>query len=263
MKVLIFEVKPLFYSYKAPISYQVKVSNILLPPSALLGAIYKNYVKEILGSYSRDTLLNFLNSVEYAGFAVLPVDGGDFVSFRKFAVLLRHWRFEKGRKELTSDAMLREYVYVYGRLIGVIAYEGLDDEALTRAVESIVYLGNSESMVSVRVLELLHLTKNADSCHDGYMMQIVSESTDGLPHRGVVEQCGKIPRVPWGEREPIDVCYVWNPVEPIGRDLYRPIRYSAIGLQENVYRKTVCIESKTLNIRLVFTSVGFECLKKV
>jgi len=260
MKVLIFEVKPLFYSYKTPNVYQVKPSNMFLPPSVLIGAIYKNYVKEVLGSYSRDTLLKFLRLVEYTGFAVLPKDGEDFVSLKKFAVLLKHWRFED---KLRSDAMLREYVYIYAKLIGVIAYKELDDDALARAVESIVYLGNSESMVSVRLLESVVPTKDIEKCRDGYVMQIVSENIDDLPHRGIVELCGKVPKIPWGERRATDICYVWNPVEPVDEDVYRPIRYSNIEMQEDMHRKAVCIESKTLNTRLVFTSAGFECLKKV
>jgi len=264
MKVLLFEVKPLFYSYKAPIAYQVKASNMLIPPSALLGAVYRNYVMETLGSYSEGTLSEFLGSVKYAGFAVLPTDGGGLVSLRRFAVLLKHWRLEKDEEEPYPDAMLREYVYVYGRLVGAIAYSGLDDEALVRAVELIVYLGNSESMVSVRALEPGLSVKGADECGDGYVMQMVSDSVNSLPRRGVVEQCGRIPRVPWGGREPADVCYVWNPVEPAGRDLYRSIRYGNIKdeLREDPRRKFVCVESRVLGARLVFTPEGFECLKR-
>jgi len=263
MKVLLFEVKPLFYSYKAPIAYQVRASNMLPPPSALLGAVYRNYVSETSGSYSEGSLSEFLRSIAYAGFTVLPVNGGGFVSFRRFAVLLKHWRLERG-EDVRPDAMIREYVYVYGKLIGAIAYDGLNDEALARAVEDLEYLGNSESLVSVRVLESGFIAKGTEGCRDGYMMQIVSGSISNLPRCGVVEQCGRVPRAPWGDRETADVCYVWNPVEPIGKDLYRPIRYGNIEaeLQEDLHWKVVCVKSESLNTRFVFTSVGFECLKR-
>jgi len=267
VKVLLFEVKPLFYSYKAPIAYQVKASNMLIPPSTLLGAVYRNYVMETLGSYSEGSLSEFLRSVEYAGFAVLPADGGDLVSLRRFEVLLKHWRLERDEKEPRPDAMLREYVYVYGKLVGAIAYSGLDDEALVRAVEGIVYLGNSESMVSVRALESrLSIKGVAEECEDGYVMQMVSDSVNSLPRRGVVEQCGRVPRAPWDGREPADICYVWNPLEPAGKDLYRPIRFSGIRteLREDLRRKAVCVcvKSAALNAKFVFTSAGFECLKR-
>ncbi|ADM27731.1 CRISPR-associated protein Cas5 family [Ignisphaera aggregans DSM 17230] len=264
MKVLLFEVKSLFYSYKAPIAYQVKASNMLPPPSALLGAVYRNYVRETSSSYSKDSLSEFLRSVAYAGFAVLPVDDRGFVSFRKFVVLLKHWRLEKDEEEPRPDAMLREYVYMHGRLVGVIAYNGLNNETLTKVVETIEYLGNSESLIGIRALESGLSVKSAEECGDGYMTQMISSSVNNLPRHGVIEQCGRVPRSPWGGRETADVCYVWNPLEPAGKDLYRPIRFGDIRteLLEDLRKKVACVESVALNARLVFTSAGFECLKR-
>jgi len=267
VEAVLFEVKGFFYSYKVPLAYQVKASNLLVPPSALLGAIYKSYVREAGLEYTGETLFNFLKGVRYVGLAVLPEEGLGEVLVRRSELTRRLWRYERG-VEVRSDAMVREYVYLHGRATGVVFFEGPDrgfKGLLARALEGIEYLGDSESIVSVRVLDespQVLQVRNAPDCREGYMAQLVAENVDRLPKLGVIEQCGRVPRTPWGARQPGDICYVWQPLAPRTGDKYKPLRYSEIEREvgEDVVTSMWCVKSERVRAGLVFSTAGFECI---
>jgi len=268
VEALLFEVKTLFYSYKVPVAYQVKSSTLLIPPSALLGAIYRGYVREAGLSYTGETLSSFLVAVKYAGVAVLPEEGLGEVLVRKFEVTRRLWRYERDVKPVKLDAMVREYAGLRGRVVGVVAFEGLGGgfrHLLARALEGIEYLGDSESIAGVRVLDespQVFRLKEVPGCSDGFMAQLIAGNADRLPKLGVIEQCGRVPKTPWGPRHHEDVCYVWQPLAPRVRDRYRPLRYADVEREvgEDVVANMWCVESGRAGARLIFSTAGFECL---
>jgi len=267
VEAILFEVKGFFHSYKVPLAYQVKASNLLVPPSALLGAIYKSYVREAGLDYTRETLSNFLKEVKYVGLAVLPKEGLNEVLVRRSELTRRLWRYERD-VEIRSDAMVREYVYLHGQAIGVISFESPNTDfkvLLARALEGIEYLGDSESIVSVRVLDenpqMLRI-REAPDCREGYMAQLIADNVDKLPKLGVIEQCGRVPRTPWGARQPGDICYVWQPLAPRTGDRYKPLKYSEIEQEvgEDVVMNIWCVKSRRVSAQLVFSTAGSECL---
>lgn len=267
MEAILFEVKGFFYSYKVPLAYQVKASNLLVPPSALLGAIYKSYVRETGLNYTGETLSNFLKEVRYVGLAILPKEGLNEVLVRRSELTRRLWRYER-EVEIRSDAMVREYVYLHGQAMGVISFESPNrgfKVLLARALEGIEYLGDSESIVSVRVLDenpqVLRI-QEAPNCREGYMAQLIADNVDRLPKLGVIEQCGRVPRTPWGVRQPGDICYVWQPLAPRTGDRYKPLKYSEIEqeIEENTVAGMWCVKSGRVRAELVFSTAGFECL---
>lgn len=266
MKGIVFEIKPLFYSCKLPVAYQIKTSSILPPPSSLLGAIYKNYVKVLDLDYSKSSLVKFLSDVIYVGLTLLPPKADlDTVIIKKFSVLLKHHRIEKDPKSREKgrriDAMAREYVFTSGRMIGVLVAKNLDSP-LIEAVESMEYLGNSESIVSVKVLErdlpveMLDVNKVMDK---NVMLQIISSDIESLPVRGVIEQCGRIPSEPWSSREAKDFCYVWNPLEPFIVNRYKPLSYKDV-VSDRIQKNFMFLFSHSLGLQLIFSNHGFDCL---
>lgn len=276
MKGIVFEIKPLFYSYKTPIAYQIKSSNVLLSPSSLLGAVYKNFIKLLNLDYSNDTLKKFLNNTKYTGLTLISRDNTNLVSMVRFAVLLKHHRIERdekskkkseeglGGKTWRTDAMAKEYVFTNGRIVGAFVVNDID--VFVEAIESIEYLGNSESLVSVQILEAdlpIQVFKIGNSIanrtRDNVMLQMVSKSVDLLPSRGIIEQCGVLPEKPWGHRTGKDTCYVWNPLEPIERNRYRSLSYKDI-IDVNHNREFMSIYSSKLGLDLVFSIDGFDCL---
>lgn len=262
MKAIVFEIKPLFYSYKSPVSYQIKTSNILPPPSALLGAIYKSYVEVANLDFSQDTLIGFLRAVKFVGTTVVPKTSSRTHVIKKFSVLMKHHRLEydpKVKEGKREDAMVREFIFIEDGILGLIAFEdAMNHEILMRAVEGIEYLGNSESLVSVNVLDVVDVKEKGNN---GVMMQMVSSSVTSLPSIGIIEQCGKIPKRPWGSRESKDVCYVWNPLISLGRDRYRVVYLDEIANMIK-QRKSLFVHSDKLGEGLVFSPDDFECLYK-
>lgn len=262
MRAFVFEIRPLFLSHKSPTAYQVKTSNILPPPSTLLGAIYKNYVGLTNLDYSEGTLKGFLKAVKFAGMTVIPSSPSKDIVVKRSAVLLKHHRLERGARE-RGDAMAREFVFIDGRILGLVAVEGpVSQKAITEAVEGIEYIGNSESLVSVQMLDadakVLDAIDARRKGNGGIMMQMVSSDAKSLPSVGIIEQCGKVPERPWGARDSKDVCYVWNPLEPLGKDRYQVLRFS-----DRVYiaeRKFMLVHSDRLGEDLVLSPDGFESL---
>jgi len=264
VKALLFELKPLFLSYKTPISYQVKTSNLLPPPSALLGALFKNYVRITGGDYSPESLRNFLSNVKYTGVIVLSTDGSSFVTAKRFSVLLKHIRLERVEEEkrkegeLRTDAMLREFVHIHGKVVGTLLLNSssVGVDMLVDALEAIEFVGNSESLTTVKVIEELDPQSGIQG--DGFLMQVVSDDISKLPPVGIVEQCGKISSEPWGGRKSSEVCYVWSPLVSVGGHKYLPVKYSDVkGL---TYSKVYSLYSKTLGATLVVVADGFDCL---
>jgi CRISPR-associated protein Cas5 subtype I-A len=261
MNVIVFEVKALFYSYKPPIAYQVKTSNMMPQPSSLIGALYRSYVECHGLDYSKETYDRFLNQIAFAGFAIIPRDGGNTVTIKDFPVLIKHWRIEKDEK-LKSDAMLRHYVVSDGRIVGVVGVETEDVKTFIDPVSTIEYLGNSETLVSVRVYGVVKPRKASsvdrrEGLDKYYAMQIVSSNAE-LPSIGVIEQCGKLSDTPWGSRGLSDICYVWEPLEFVGAHKYRPVR--AMEVLEYISENLFVIDLEE-GFGLAFTTKGFDCLK--
>lgn len=227
MKALLFEINFPFFSVKVPYAYQMRVSNILVPPSTLFSAIYRSYVEVCGWDYSLETLQLFTENIQYVGVAVLPREKNrEEIGIKVSSLLLRHFRTAEQQKRAEGkegDAMLREIVFLDGRLIGLVLYDELKN--MTEAVEAITWLGNTESLVSTRVLEELPVESRETSIEgEAVMTQIVADDRSKLPQFGVVEIAGKI-APPRGEgRKPQDVCYVWHPVASLEPDVFRPIR---------------------------------------
>jgi len=264
MNAIVFEVKALFYSYKPPIAYQIKTSNIMPQPSSLVGALYRSYVESNGFSYSKETYNWFLNQISFAGFAIIPHNGVGTVIIKDFPVLIKHWRMEeRGDKEPEFDAMIRHYFVSNGRIIGIVGVETEDAKPFIDAVSAIEYLGNSESLVSIRVIKVAkpnkaQSTDKKENLDRYYIAQVISDNTSSLPSIGIIEQCGRLSELPWGSRESGNVCYVWEPLEVVSANRYRPLKAIEIlnHFKDDLF--VIDIENK---FGLTFIMKGFDCLK--
>jgi len=234
LKCVFAKVTTTFYSYKTPHPYQVKTSNLVLPPTTLLMAIYRNLILLSGGDFCWESLKTYLKEkVVYAGFTIVPREGSDKVHFAKSALLLRLSRAGEGAGHKT-DAMRREYVFTDGSYIGIFAFRGLEEDLVRRAVEYIDFLGNSESLVSVRVLGFADIEYADKADKDAFMGQSLSDDFSIFTQFGgigLVERCGKITL--W-ERNVEDILYVWFPLKPTGvllgseTETFEPVRFGEI-----------------------------------
>jgi len=276
VKAVVFEAKYLFYSIKSPISYQVRVSNILPSASTLLGALYKGYVEANNFDYNDNTYRDFLNRIEFAGFTCIPPNEHGYIKIKEFSLPLKHWRFErdrvigdqrkKGGKELEADVVLRQYIATNAKLIGIAVLDDKDVDTIVEALYHIDWLGNTESLVSIRLLQVANVVKldcesKKEVVKNYYMMQIINRDVNLMPSRGIIEQCGTMPRDHWGNRTPSDICYVWHPLEPVMPNTYKLLKLGDV--QEHILKHNCNVLAvKTLDsINLAFINQGFECIK--
>ena len=260
LKAVALEVRPLFYSCKLPTVYQVRLANILPPPSALLGSLYKAYAT-YTGLDFEQGYARFLESVVYAGFALLPRSAAP-IAVCRFQLLLKHHEFRGGEGH-RSDAMLRGFVFTDGLLVALLltTLPQADYEKLKESAALIEYLSNSESLVHARLLECSLRGFDAQRDADGYVAQIVASEASKFPLVGIVEQCGVMPEEAGGSREPHEVIYVWQPLKPIQgkRDFYEPVRACDINL--GVYRRVLTVELGERRSKLIAVVDYFESIK--
>ena len=190
LRAILFKIYPLFYSYKPPLSYQVKDSNRFIPPSVLLSATYRYYIELTGKDYSPESLMRFLNSIKYAGLT----SSSEEIHITSSSFLLRLWRIAeaKGKKkkeeEKTNyDAMRRIYISTSKPFLGFIIYEpsSLSGDILIRAVESIIWLGDNVCDTKVEVVETDLPIKVEAPPDEAFMTQIVSSEREKLPQRFV------------------------------------------------------------------------------